>query len=67
MHRSIKIQASYANFQTNLSEFAKRNKDQIKSDPKFREKFNDMCQEFDVNPMLGKDQFRQLSEIFGRS
>lgn len=52
---SIQIKETYQNFQANLNDFAKRYKDEIKSDPKFREKFNDMCQQFDVNPMLGTD------------
>lgn len=40
----MQIKDTYATFQANLNEFAKRYKDEIKSDPKFREKFNDMCQ-----------------------
>lgn len=50
----MQIKDTYNTFQSSLNEFAKRYKDEIKSDPKFRDKFSDMCQEFDVNPMLGK-------------
>ena len=63
----MQIKDTYASFQANLNEFAKRYKDEIKSDPKFREKFNDMCQEFDVNPMLGTSSATQLRKTFGRS
>lgn len=52
---STQIKETYRIFQANLNDFAKRYKDEIKSDAKFREKFNDMCQQFDVNPMLGRD------------
>jgi hypothetical protein len=64
---SIQIKETYQNFQANLNDFAKRYKDEIKSDPKFREKFNDMCQQFDVNPMLGRDSTMKLRRTYGRS
>jgi len=50
-----------------MNEFAKRYKDEIKSDPKFRDKFSNMCQEFDVNPMLGSYAFIELKKISGLS
>lgn len=49
----IKIKEIYDNFQSNMAQFAKRYKQEINSDSKFRDKFSDMCQEFDVNPMMG--------------
>lgn len=36
-----------------MNHFAKTYKHQINSDSKFRDKFSDMCIQFDVNPMLG--------------
>lgn len=50
----MKIKQLYGKFQSNINEFAKKHKHEINSDSKFRQKFSQMCQEFDVNPMLGK-------------
>ena len=63
----MKVKEIYDKFQHSLNEFAKRYKDEIKSDPKFRDKFSDMCQEFDVNPMLGTTNNTQLKRIFGQN
>lgn len=39
-----KVKDAYGRFQGSMNEFAKRYKDEIKSDPKFRDKFSEMCQ-----------------------
>ena len=40
----VLIKDAYESFQNNLSDFAKKHKNEIKDDPGFREKFNQMCQ-----------------------
>ena len=61
----MQIRDIYQQFQHSLNDFAKKYKDEIKSDPKFRDKFSDMCQEFDVNPMLGTFLLKQHKRISG--
>jgi ESCRT-II complex subunit VPS22 len=37
-----------------LLQFANKYKEQINNDPDFREKFNELCEKMDVNPMISR-------------
>lgn len=51
----------FENFQKNLHVFAEKYKDQISKNPDFRDKFNEICDKMDVNPMLSrKNIFTEL-------
>ncbi|CAD8056894.1 unnamed protein product [Paramecium primaurelia] len=44
----------YDVFQKNLHQFAGKYRDEIQKNPDFREKFNELCDKMDVNPMMSK-------------
>ncbi|CAK75629.1 unnamed protein product (macronuclear) [Paramecium tetraurelia] len=44
----------YDVFQKNLHQFAGKYRDEISKNPDFREKFNELCDKMDVNPMMSK-------------
>lgn len=48
-----------------MAQFAREHKDQINSDPLFRDRFSEMCQQYDVNPMSGISNIKQLRKVFG--
>lgn len=52
--KTDRLRQIYNDFQSNLTQFAEKYKDQINHDSKFRDKFNNMCQDLGVDPMISK-------------
>jgi ESCRT-II complex subunit VPS22 len=50
--KTERLKQVYSEFQNNLTQFASKYKDQINHDSKFRDKFNNMCQDLGVDPMV---------------
>lgn len=64
--KTERLRQIYSEFQSNLTQFAEKYKDRINHDSKFRDKFNNMCQELGVDPMIctgGVMQPRRTSSL----
>lgn len=52
-----KILATLSSFQSKLEEFARKHRDEINSNPEFRDQFNVMCKEVGVDPLASNKGF----------
>ncbi len=52
-----KIMETLGSFQSKLEEFARKHRDEINSNPEFRDQFNVMCKEVGVDPLASNKGF----------
>lgn len=60
--KTVRLRQIYNDFQSNLTQFAEKYKDQINHDSKFRDKFNNMCQDLGVDPMICTSEAKRSEE-----
>ena len=55
----------YEDFQKSVVDFAKNNPKEIRKNTEFRQKFNQLCLDLGVDPMVCKDEFvnRMIDEF----